>query len=257
MRDIKITNKIEIKKGFIKFDEFENLKKQAEKVAEIISSVDDSEENMGEAKKILASSRKSIKALNDKRIEIKKEYSKPLVEFENKIKEIEKIIGDADKRLNGVIKAHEASQRDLKLELIKSMYKLNVVPRVSEVASFDWFFESHFLNKTFSMNKIENEFEEFNKKILAELETIEKMENGNDVMIEYISTKGNFIVSLDRVNEREKLKKEAMRVVEKPVENPVENPVEKQVFTFLVEGEFNANLVKQLMEKHGIYYKEL
>ena len=107
------------------------------------------------------------------------------------------------------------------------------------------------------MNKIEKELEEFNQKILSELETIEKMENGEDVMIEYISTKGNFIVSLDRVNEREKLKREAVRVVDKPVEKVVDKPVEKQVFTFRVEGEFNANLVKQLMEKHEIYYKEL
>lgn len=257
MSELELIRQVVVKKGEIKFEQFKSLKEQAEKVAEVIRSVDDSEENMGEAKKILASSRKSIKALNDKRIEIKKEYSKPLVEFENKIKEIEKIINDADKELNGVIKAHEASQRDLKLELIKSMYKFNVVPRVSEVASFDWFFESHFLNKTFSMNKIEKEFEEFNQKILSELETIEKMGNGEDVMIEYISTKGNFIVSLDRVNEREKLKREAVRVVDKPVEKVVDKPVEKQVFTFRVEGEFNANLVKQLMEKHEIYYKEL
>ena len=257
MRDLKITNKIEIEKGLIKFDEFENLKEQAEKVAEIISSVDDSEENIKEAKKVLASSRKSIQTLNDTRIKIKKEFSKPLMEFESKVKEITEIVESAGRVLSGKIKAHEDSQRDLKLELIKSMYKLNVAPRVSEVASFDWFFESHFLNKTFSMNKIEKELEEFNQKILSELETIEKMENGEDVMIEYISTKGNFIVSLDRVNEREKLKRESVRVVDKPVEKVVDKPVEKQVFTFRVEGEFNANLVKQLMEKHGIYYKEL
>ena len=253
MRDIKITNKIEVEKGFIKFDEFENLKKQAEKVAEIISSIDDSEENISEAKKVLASSRKSIKALNDKRIQIKKEFSKPLIEFEGKIKEITSIVDNAGKDLDGKIKAHEQAQRELKLELIISAYKHITSPQVQEVADFEWFMESQYLNKSFSMNKIEELIEEFGKRITEEITVIEKMDNAKEVMVEYISSKGNLVVAIDRVTSRREIEKKAMETI-KP---KTIDEVKKEEFCFKVEGEFNAKLIIQLMEEHGIEYEEI
>ena len=104
MELMKNDNSIDVKKGSIDFNDFEEVKQKAIQISEYVSSIEVTEESLKDAKKILAESNKVVKRLEDKRIAIKKEILEPYTMFENQVKEIKAIFDEANDFVKSKVK---------------------------------------------------------------------------------------------------------------------------------------------------------
>ncbi|MFR7590258.1 MAG: DUF1351 domain-containing protein [Longibaculum sp.] len=114
------------------------------------------EDNIADAKKARATLNKVSKALDDKRVEIKKEYCVPLDEFESKVKRIKALIDDGAKNISEQLNVFEEQcKQDKQMEITEYFASLSdaVVP-LEKIWNDKW------LNKTCNDWK-----EEINSKI--------------------------------------------------------------------------------------------
>lgn len=135
-----------------------------------------SDSNIPEAKEARAQLNKYIKAMEDRRKEIKREFTKPLTQFESIMKGyVEKITTISDDIGEG-IKKYDEEQKAIRLEKIQAeMEKLaelfNVEPNVVEVHS-NWLAKSAFTTKGEVRPKIIDEIKDKMKIIAMERERI-------------------------------------------------------------------------------------
>ena len=106
----------------INFHEYEKLKSEAIMISDYLSQMEVTEDNIKEQKKILARVNKSVKLLNDRRIAIKKEILEPYTVFESQVKEIEKIVKDADEVLRNQVREIEEREREEKKKKLKDIF---------------------------------------------------------------------------------------------------------------------------------------
>ena len=101
---------------------FDELKKElAEKITPY-KSLAVTEDDLKEAKGDKANLNKLKKALNDKRIEVKKEYMQPLELFESQVKELVSIVDEGIINIDTQVKAFENKQTVDKLREITAFY---------------------------------------------------------------------------------------------------------------------------------------
>lgn len=135
-----------------------------------------SDSNIPEAKEARAQLNKYVKAMEDRRKEIKREFTQPLTQFESVMKGyVEKITTISDGIGEG-IKKYEEEQRAIRLEKIQAeMLKLselfNVEPDVIEVHS-NWLAKSAFTTKDEVRPKIIDEIKDKMKIIAMERDRV-------------------------------------------------------------------------------------
>ncbi|WP_281828062.1 DUF1351 domain-containing protein [Lactobacillus amylolyticus] len=95
----------------------ESIKKYADRFKDLIVT----EDTLIEAKHSRAELNKFKKALDDRRKEIKRNYTKPLKEFESKIKSYEATIDETNTNIDQGIKEFESRQRQEKLNHVKDL----------------------------------------------------------------------------------------------------------------------------------------
>lgn len=257
MNELNISGKIQVIPGTIQFDEFENLRSQAEQIAEFINGVDGSEENAKTAKKVLAAARKAVKGLSDKRIEIKKSYLLPYETFEAKIKEITSVIEKADSRLNEKLKEIEKQEKAEKLEVIQAAYEYIVTPELKKIAGFDWFMRPEYLNKGATISRIEKEIRETSNRIDTEIGLIRNMAEADEIMTEYIQSDGDFTGAVAAAERRKQAKERSRVAVSENVKIiGFEDVKPEKRFVFTVTGEYNAQALRAFLDRHEIEYSE-
>lgn len=135
-----------------------------------------SDSNIPEAKEARAQLNKYIKAMEDRRKEIKREFTQPLTQFENVMKSyVEKITTISDGIGEG-IKKYEEEQKAIRLEKIQAeMVKLselfNVEPDVIEIHS-NWLAKAAFTTKDEVRPKIIDEIKDKMKIVAMERDRI-------------------------------------------------------------------------------------
>lgn len=163
-------------KGSIEFNEYESIKRQALELAEQIERVEVNEDNIKQSKKLLAAVNKRLKELEDKRINVKKTMLEPYQVFEEQIKEIVKIVKDADAEVREQVKYLEEFDRLQKEELLRGIFQQRVkLYAFHTLVGFYDFLKPEYLNKTSSINVVEKEMIDFLEKIEADLKTIKGM----------------------------------------------------------------------------------
>jgi hypothetical protein len=181
---------IVVRQGSIEFFEFEDLKEQAEKLAEEIRSVEVDEENIKQSKKLLAAVNKRIKELEDKRIQIKKAMMEPYVLFESQVKEIVSIVKEADDTVRQQVKDLEEMDRLQKEGLIHGIYEKRIRHySFRDLFKFVDFLKPKHLNKTTSIDEVEKEMIDFFEKISRDLRAIEKMPDSKTILSAYLNSK--------------------------------------------------------------------
>jgi len=101
---------------------FDDIKAELSAQMEIYKALEVTEESKQERKKDVATLRKLIKAVNEKRIEVKKKCLKPYEAFEEQAYELVEIINEPIRLLDSQIKEYEDKQRREKVEKIKEIY---------------------------------------------------------------------------------------------------------------------------------------
>lgn len=170
----------------IRFDDYEKLKAQAEEIANFVSQVEVTEENVKEAKRLLAEINKSLGVLNRRRIDVKNYILAPYEAFNAKVKEIETIVKDADSLVRGQVREMEEAERAKKEQVLRDIWTKRIeLYRFCKIFDFeDWLKPKH-LNKTQAISKSEKEMTEFLEKSETDLEVLYGMDDADNLILEY------------------------------------------------------------------------
>ena len=151
---------------------YEDIKKWVTEKAKEYKSVVYTEETITAAKSDRATLNKVAKAINDEKIRIKKEVLKPFEDFENKCKELQGIITDASSSIDAQVKAFEEKEQNEKKEQIKSVFDA-YIGDYKDLILFDLIFNPRWLNKTYTMKKIEEEINHLVVKTSDDMKVLE------------------------------------------------------------------------------------
>lgn len=151
---------------------YEDIKKWVTEKAKEYKSVVYTEETITAAKSDRATLNKVAKAINDEKIRIKKEVLKPFEDFENKCKELQGIITDASSSIDAQVKAFEEKEQNEKKEQIKSVFDA-YIGDYKDLILFDLIFNPRWLNKTYTMKKIEEEINHLIVKTSDDMKVLE------------------------------------------------------------------------------------
>lgn len=238
----------ELQVGEIRFHGYEALKSQALSIAEEISNVTNiDEDNFTEAKKTLAELNKAVNRLEKQRIEIKKRYLIPYDNFEKKVKDIVKIVNDADDKLRSAVKKIEQKHKDDKLVAIKKMWDHKERP---EFLKFEQVMDPRFLNKTFDMAKIDASINSTIEKVNDDLSAIKSMQDSSELLAEYIDS-----LSLAEAVKRVKDRKDRLEKARLMEAHGAPEPVRKRT-AFIIENDFIAEQVEDYLKENGFQYEK-
>jgi len=120
-----------------------------------------------DAKTCRADLNRMSKELNDARKAVKKDYDKPLKEFEAKVKELVELINAPSDVLDGVIKTREEEEKQKRREGLENTYH-DFAPALVPAVPFERILEPKWLNKSFGAAKAAEELENKVAKISAD-----------------------------------------------------------------------------------------
>lgn len=251
MNDLVLQNNdVVFTQGDVRFNGYETLMEQAQEVAEYIQNIIVTEDNIKDVKKVLATSNKTLKELNDRRIQIKKELMKPYDEFAKQIKEIESVVDEANEVVKSKVRDLEEIERDKKREVLKQIWqdKTQTLP-YKDYITFDVFFKEQYLNKTFSISKFEDELNQFIDTTLKDIAYLKTKES--DYLTEYLNT---FDLQTTLINVDRKL--EMITSIQKE-DDDITLGEEEEKAIFEITGKANIKLVEMLLDENEISYRRV
>ena len=151
---------------------FEELKTEITKKADLYKNMVYTDETVKEAKADKAKLNKFINALEDKRKEVKRQCLQPYEVFERQIKELVAIVDEPVRLIDSHIKDFEDRKKAEKLETIKEYWDDVERP---EWLTCNQIFDKRWLNATVSLNKVYEAIQERLAKIKIDIETIDKL----------------------------------------------------------------------------------
>nr|DAP24951.1 MAG TPA: Protein of unknown function (DUF1351) [Caudoviricetes sp.] len=136
-------------------------------------------ESQPEAKKTVASLRKLKKAMNDRRIEIKKTFMVPYTNFEAQVKELDKLIDEPINFISGQIEEFERKRVETKKSLIHKIYTGIITEHdaVMEYLPLDRIYDSRWENTTTTQKAIAEAIAAHVEHVEKDLATIRTMES--------------------------------------------------------------------------------
>lgn len=155
----------------IKFN-FEELQQEITNKVEVYKNLVYTDETIKEAKADKAALNKFIKALEDKRKDIKKQCLKPYEEFEAQIKQLVAIVNEPVMLIDTQVKDYEQRKKDEKLAEIKAHWETVQHP---DWLMYNQIYDPKWLNVTVSMNKVKEAIEGKLADIDADIKTIENL----------------------------------------------------------------------------------
>lgn len=160
--------------GFLKSIDWnhEEIKKEVAEKVEYYKTLVYTEDQVKDAKADRATLNKFVKALEDKRKEIKKQCLAPYDKFEAEMKEVLAIVNEPIGLIDSQIKGFEEEQKAKKLEDVKQAF---ADAGFQEFVKFEQIFDSKWLNKSKSLSSIKDEMNDLHNKIGTEVKTINSL----------------------------------------------------------------------------------
>lgn len=136
-------------------------------------------ESQPEAKRTVASLRKLKKAMNDRRIEIKKTFMAPYTNFEAQVKELDKLIDEPIDFISGQIEEFERRRVEAKKAMICEIYTGIMAEHgtVMEYLPLDGIYDSRWENSTTTQKAITEAITAHVEHVEKDLDTIRAMES--------------------------------------------------------------------------------
>ena len=237
------------KQGFVLFNAYEAYKEQATAIAEYIFGMEVTEDNVKEAKKVIAEARKVIGKLETKRKEVKKMMLEPYTDFEVKIKEVVSIIDDADREVRAKVNDLEEKERQAKKEKLRELFENKADWMIIHDAVpdlFDRWLKPYHLNKTTSIKACETDMAEWLKEKEDGFHTLFNMEDHNDYLVEYCKT-------LDLNQSIQTIQRN--KAIKEQVKDVQVNPDKEEVGIFVITGKKNIKLVEMLLKENEVVYQ--
>jgi len=196
---------------------YEELKNEIVKKVEEYKNMIYTEDTVKTAKEDRAKLNKLMKAIADKRIEMKKKYLESFNEFENQAKELEAILKDGSNAVDGQVKIFEQDEKDKKLKEIVIFFE-SEIEELAEILNFDKLYKEEWLNKTYKIKDIEEEIKGAISKVKADLEIIDSLKTEFDLQIKdtYLKTL-NLSSALSEKTRLEEQKEKLEKMKEKQI----------------------------------------
>jgi hypothetical protein len=237
-----------------------DIKAMVEKILPNYDIANYNESNIDSAKKDKALLNASAKALNDKRIEIEKEWMEPFNGFKTIVSETCTLIKSATDKIDVVVKQSEAKEKEAKKIEIGKFWDAQEFNLVSIYKIFD----EKWLNKTAKMKDIQKEILDKINKVKDDIITIEAIGTDVDLLkslyldtlnlnntIQYANTlKANRETAQKEAEERAKATAPAPATTA-PVQD--ENPFAEEVAHVPASTEPKTELLVRTMKVTGTY----
>lgn len=202
---------------------YEELKKEVTERAEKYKSLVYTEDTIKDAKEDRALLNKVIKAINDEKKRVKEKLLEPYTDFETKCKELMGIVEEAADNIDKQVKSFEESEKQEKMVQIL-MYWSENSGEYGAIIDTEKLIKKEWLNKSYSMTKIQQEITHIVNKARTDMETINsaiKDENLNKqakvTYFENINEPTNLSIAIQSVN-RVKEQTEKLDSIEKKEE---------------------------------------
>lgn len=168
---------------------FEELKAELSEKIKPYETLAVTEDDLKSAKSDRATLNKLKKALNDKKVEVKKEYISPLENFEKQVKELVEIIDKGVNNIDTQVKDFEKKEVDEKLKEIASFY-VEEFPDYYEVLKLEKVIPNKWQNKTCKLETIKQEIRDKVFKFENDIKVIKamKLECEEQMLDAYIET---------------------------------------------------------------------
>ena len=168
---------------------FEELKAELSEKIKPYETLAVTEDDLKSAKSDKAKLNKLKKALNDKKVEVKKEYISPLENFEKQVKELVEIIDKGVNNIDTQVKDFEKKEVDEKLKEIASFY-VEEFPDYYEVLKLEKVIPNKWQNKTCKLETIKQEIRDKVFKFENDIKVIKamKLECEEQMLDAYIET---------------------------------------------------------------------
>lgn len=228
--------------GTITFPAFEFYKGQAHKIADQIQETEVSEDNVKDVKKLLADARKVTSALDQRRIQIKKEILKDYTTFEGQIKELTAIIDEADNDVRSKVRLMEEKEREVKKEAIKELWDKRITQyQIADLIPdpFERFINPTHLNKSTSMKNVESDMVEWLEDTEKAITTLKAMDD--EYLVEYLGCL-DITAAISAVNDRAKIREAVGEVSD------------EETASFIITGKKNIKLVEMLLNENEIEF---
>ncbi len=155
----------------IKFN-YEDIKKWVTEKSIEYKSIVYTEDTITDARADRATLNKVAKAINDEEIRIEKKVLEPVKDFKDKCKELQSIIKEASDSIDIQVKAFEEKEQNEKKEQIKAVFDAHIGD-YKDLILFDLIFNPRWLNKTYTMKKIEKDISNLVTKATADMKVLE------------------------------------------------------------------------------------
>lgn len=180
------------------------------------------EENIKAAKNDRAELNKLIKAIEERRKQVKNIINKPYAVFEAELNEITALINEPVALIDQQVKAFEEKQKEEKKEAIKATYDENIGD-LAEVLPFEKIFDSRYLNQTYKLVTAQKEIVDKIDTVKTDLETIDSLDskyklNAKDVYIKTLDLSKALAENKRLADLEEKLEADKRRKAEEEAE---------------------------------------
>lgn len=150
---------------------YEELKKELAVSLEKYKGLVVTEDEITKAKATRASLNKVAKMIDERRKELKKEFLKPYEVVEAQTKELVSMINEVNSTIDEQIKEFERQEKFKKTQEISTLWNSFEYEKVK----FSQIFRDEWLNKTYSMKKIEEDMKAFIETVESGLKTIDSL----------------------------------------------------------------------------------
>lgn len=222
--------------GFLKRIQWNKEELEAAVRAKIASyeNVVYTEENIKAAKNDRAELNKLIKAIEDRRKQVKKIINEPYAIFESELKEILALINEPVGLIDQQVKAFEEKQKEEKKVAIKATYDENIGD-LADVLPFEKIFDIRYLNQTFKLATAQEEVKGKIDTVKTDLETIDSLDskyklNAKDVYIKTLDLSRALAENKRLADLEEKLEAEKRRKEEEEAEEAARQEAQKKGF---------------------------
>lgn len=228
--------------GVIDFD-FETANARLDEKLKEYEGAVFTDESIPFAKKEVAALRSDAKSLNDARIKLKKDFSKPLDEFESKMKEL---VAKFDKPINlinaQIAEYEEKKKQEKKANIVEFFNTLS--PEFRDIVALDSIYDSKWENATTSMKSIKDELEQLQESTLQAISTIKGMNSeATEKALDIYKSTLSLSDAITYVNQYEQQKIEIMRREEERRKAEIER--EKQAEIERIRREERARIAEE------------
>lgn len=253
MTDIRIYDgDITYTQSIIEFKNYDKMLNDAKHVAEYLAKIEVTEDNIKKAKKVRAGANKAVRKLQDERKRIKKDLLEPYEEFNKKIQEIALVVDEANLVVDEQIKELEQKERDRKYDEIVNIWNLQTNQyKYKDLVDISMFVKNEHGNKTYSLNKIEEEMSEFLENTEREIDYVKS--HGEEYLEEYLKVL-DVIQAINNVDER---KRNIELLKTNKEEDDIIEVVEVPTAIFEIKGNAEIKLVEMLLQENDIEYKKI